>query len=123
MDFLTSLQKQPWSFNTYPEVLKLERGGSLLLAYCQNFPHELLRYLPDLVEAYPDETDHLYRNLILKYARLASDRKQYQKVCKLLLSYGKTFGRSKQDDLWEELRAGYPRRPAFQDELGKVTDK
>jgi hypothetical protein len=58
--------------------------------------------------------------LILHQAKGADNRSHYQEVCKLLRRFGKDLDSEKMRALVLELKAAYPRRRAFQEELSKV---
>ena len=51
---------------------------------------------------------------------MASDRKKYRSVCKVIKNYKKLFGDIGTVKIVKELKAKFIKRPAFIDELSKI---
>lgn len=80
----------------------------------------LEEYADRLFKSYPDEVASMYKEYIKKETEQTTNRKEYRKVRKLLQHFKSIAGKSPCEELIEELKALYPRRPAFLDELSKV---
>lgn len=91
-----------------------------ILAHVKEKPSDIEEYADMLVEQYSNEVNEIYKKYIHLAAKSSSDRKKYKDVCKIIKRYNKFAGNKKQDELINELRVLYEKRPAFLDELSKI---
>ena len=73
-----------------------------------------------LIKDYKDDVNIMYKFLIEKMSEMATDRKQYKKVCNVIKRYKKLFGDVEAYKIVKVLQQQYLKRPAFIDELGKI---
>ena len=122
-ELLDSLETGSGRQRAYLPILLRERDKTRILRYAQqNIDHpfhniySLYQYLlPD----YQAEVRSMFYQRILNDAAHASDRKAYQAVCEGIGAYATACGKQLAEALIQKLKADYPRRPAFQDELLK----
>ena len=119
-DILHTLEVKKYPLNIYVEILKEEQLTDKLLAYCYRFPESIQSMYPDLLEAYADDVNKIYKSFIIREAAKATDRKMYKKVCKIIKAYKKIVDSTQSELLIEELKQTHKKRPAFLDELGKL---
>lgn len=104
----------------YLNIILEENDLAELLLYVKKYPNQLESYADELAEKYPEEVIDMYQNYIHSSAKLATDRKRYKDICKIIKRYKKYAGKEKQAVLIKQLSTQYARRPAFIDELGKL---
>ena len=117
---LAQFEKNRTPGSVYVNILLAERDFNRLMIYIQTHPFELPDLAGHFPAAYNEVLSGWYRQLILQRAKSADNRSRYKEVCELLRRFGKDLGESGMRDLASELKAAYPRRPAFQDELTKL---
>ena len=122
-ELLDSLETGSGRQRAYLPILLREGDKTRILRYAQqNIDHpfhniySLYQYLlPD----YQAEVRSMFYQRILNDSAHASDRKAYQAVCEGIGAYATACGKQLAEALIQKLKADYPRRPAFQDELLK----
>ena len=104
----------------YIDMLIKENDLEALLEVCKKD----IRYIEDfaeiLMEDYKEDVEYIYRVYIERISDIASDRKKYKSVCKVIKNYKKLFGDIGTVKIVRELKAKYMKRPAFIDELSKI---
>lgn len=104
----------------YINMLIKENDLEALLEVCKKD----IRYIEDfaeiLMEDYKEDVEYIYRVYIERISDIASDRKKYKSVCKVIKNYKKLFGDIGTVKIVRELKAKYIKRPAFIDELSKI---
>ncbi|WP_062108750.1 SWIM zinc finger family protein [Bacillus niameyensis] len=110
-----------WSKQSiYLQLIEEENDQEALLDYVQKNPSTIESYMDRLIDTYKDEIIEIYTAHIQSMAQSSSNRKQYRQVCRTLKSFAKIAGKGKKDELRNDFRILYARKPAFLDELGKV---
>lgn len=104
----------------YSEMLIKENDLEELLQFCKDDVRRIEIYDELLIKDYRDDVNVMYKFLIEKMSEMASDRKQYKKVCNVIKRYKKLLGDIQAYKIVKELQQQYIRRPAFIDELGKI---
>ena len=110
-----------WQIKSLFQQLILEEDDvDELLLYVKNNPREIEEYADYLVKTYPKETETIYRTYIVKIAANATNRRQYRKICQIILDYVNIVGEQFKSSIIDELQNTYKRKPAFIDELSKI---
>ncbi len=104
----------------YEYMAKAENRGDKLLKYCKESPMTITELYPYLTDDYPDELNQLFTEYIRREAERATDRKMYRNVCRKLKIYQKACGESIFQEMVNELKQTYQRKPAFVNELDKI---
>lgn len=105
----------------YVEILKTEKLYDKMLHYCEKRPQAIEELGSCLIEEYPEKVSQLFAEWISKEADQACNRKEYRKVCSKIKTYRSVCGRACVLPLIEKLRQSNKRRPAFIDELDRLT--
>ncbi|MEF3306243.1 SWIM zinc finger family protein [Paenibacillus sp. GYB003] len=120
-ELLDQLEKQTYGWRSmYTRILVHENETSRLLAYVKERPFEVEQYYSHLVKEYRDEVLAIFRTVIERQASHASNRKQYQDVCRVIRLVRKIGGTDSAQAIVGKLLALYPNKPAFRDELKQV---
>ena len=120
-NLLRDLDREDWySASLYTKILVEEGETAKLMAFVQKNPATIEEYAGYLGKAYPDEVARLFRHHILGIAAHASSRGHYQDICVRIRHMARAGACQQADDLVEELRVAYPRKPAFQEELAQT---
>jgi hypothetical protein len=82
----------------------------------------VLRFHKQLVPVFPDELLEIYLPLLEREGDIASDRRMYANLAKILKNLIKDMpkGKNQIQNIAEKLMIKYPRRPAMLEELNKV---
>ncbi|WP_182914601.1 hypothetical protein [Paenibacillus thiaminolyticus] len=104
----------------YTRVLVEEKATDKLLNYVRKNKRTVLDYYPHLVSKYAEEVFVLFTQTILEEIARASNRKQYQKGCRMIRDLIKAGGTAHAEKVIEQLCTTYPNRPALIDELRKI---
>lgn len=91
------------------------------MAYVHAYPSEIEAHAERLALDYLEEVLGIYENQIELQAENASERKNYRAVCGVIKRYKKIAGASRQAEIVSRLKAAYGRRPAFMEELAKLS--
>ncbi|MNN29452.1 hypothetical protein D3C81_1430540 [compost metagenome] len=92
-----------------------------MMVYVRANPSTIEEYAARLSADYHEEMTRIYSNYIYSAASTSSNRKGYQRVCAILKRYKKAVGKPSQEEIILQLKAQYYTRPAFMDELAKLT--
>ena len=76
-----------------------------------------------LVSEYPDDVRNIFIRQILDEAVRASTRPMYQDICRHIALLHQVSGAQAAESLIAQLRLKYRRKPAFLDELGKISSE
>jgi hypothetical protein len=101
----------------YSKILIEEKEWRKLLEYVQDNPVWIIEFYRHLLKDYRVEVYKVFMRLISDEARVAANRKDYQKVCSHLRLLAKVGGEKEASELIETFMQIYKRRPAFQEEL------
>ncbi|NMO94952.1 hypothetical protein [Paenibacillus lemnae] len=104
----------------YLQLISKRNDLDEMMMYVKANPHMIEDYAPRLFPEYPEETAEIYSSYISSAAGSSSNRKEYRRVCGILKRYKKIAGKPRQEQLIEQLKAQYAKRPAFLDELDNI---
>lgn len=113
-------EKNLYIRDIYTQMLIEENDLEELLEFTKADVRRIEIYDELLIKDYRNDVNIMYQFLIEKMAEVASDRKQYKKVCKIIKRYKTLFGDIEAYKIVKALQKQYLKRPAFIDELGKV---
>jgi hypothetical protein len=105
----------------YLKLISDKNDNEEIMAYVRVNPTVIEEYAARLSVDYQEEVEQIYSKHIYHAAGVSSNRKEYQRVCAMLKSYKKIVGKISQQEIILQLKAQYNRRPAFLDELAKLT--
>ena len=106
--------------NLYPQILIKENDLEELLEFIRADVRRIGEYDELLIKDYKDDVDEIYCFYINEISKLASNRKEYKKVCKIIKRYKELFDDIKTYKIVRELQVQHKKRPAFIDELEKI---
>jgi len=89
-------------------------------SWCIDCRENLIKIEAAKEKYYKEDVEYIYRVYIERISDIASDRKKYKSVCKVIKNYKKLFGDIGTVKIVRELKAKYMKRPAFIDELSKI---
>ncbi|MBW8351400.1 SWIM zinc finger family protein [Bacillus sp. IITD106] len=104
----------------YLHLIEEENDLEEMMEVVKLNPHRIEEYADKLLNTYKDDVIDIYKKYILGTASSASNRKEYQRVCSKIKKYKKIAGNERKEELRNELKLLYGRKPAFIDELGKI---
>jgi hypothetical protein len=102
------------------KLIEEENDLEEMLEYVREHPSDIEDYAEKLSKHFKSEVIEIYKEFINAAARTASNRREYQGICKKIKNYKKLAGESKQEELINCLIGFYGKRPAFIDELSKI---
>ena len=121
LDSILIVLKQGRNQHIYVEVLVHEKKKKPLLEYCETHTSAVDNLYEHLLPEYKAETEVLFLKYIRQEAGNASDRRQYRDVCSIIEHYKNACGGKKAAEIKSELLEKYAKRPAFKDELNKLS--
>src|SRR5690606_21919945 len=104
----------------YLHLIEEENDLEEMMEVVKLNPRRIEEYADKLLNTYKDDVIDIYKKYILGTASSASNRKEYQRVCSKIKKYKKIAGNERKEELRNELKLLYGRKPAFIDELGKI---
>lgn len=107
--------------DVYLKLISDKNDLEEMMAYVRGNPPTIEEYAARLSLDYREEMAQIYSTYIYNMARTSTNRKEYQRVCAMLKRYKKVVGKPSQTEIILQLKAQYQRRPAFIDELAKLT--
>lgn len=118
--FLTGL-KEKWPSYAYMDILAEENEHTLLMKQVRVYRDAVFQYGGVLAAQYGKEIYAICATAVRQVAKHRLDnRKDYQKICRLLQQLVEFGGTTEAQMLIRELRQAYPRRKALGEELEKV---
>lgn len=102
------------------KLIEVEDDVDEMMEFVREEPRYIEYYAARLADKFQDEMVSIYREYILTVASSTSNRKDYKQVGKLLGQFKAVAGKEICDELIQELKEVYSKRPAFLDELSKV---
>lgn len=119
------LNKLSYKLSTYSyaKILEKEKEYERLLSLVTKHKNLIEQYFNPLAKYYPEEAYDMYYEYIVFTAKQTSSRSQYKSVCDKISVLYNAGGMQKAIQLVKFLKAEYPRRPAFQDELNRMSKK
>lgn len=102
------------------KLIEEENDLEEMLEYVRDHPSDIDDYAEKLIKHFKSEVIEIFKDFINSAARTASNRREYQGVCKKIKNYKKLAGEPKQVELIKGLMGLYGKRPAFIDELSKI---
>ena len=106
--------------NFYPQILIKENDLEELLEFVRDDVRRIGDYDELLIKDYKDDVDEIYSFYINEMSKLASNRREYKKVCRIIKRYKELFGDLKTYNIVRQLQVQHKKRPAFIDELEKI---
>ncbi|WP_318615786.1 hypothetical protein [Sporosarcina sp. YIM B06819] len=108
------------SRSLFQSLIEEENDTDELMEFVRAYSECIEQYASDLVGVYKEEVQQVYKEHIEMTANRASNRKDYQGVCRMIRRYENIVGKQLQQAIVNELRSSYRRKPAFVDELSKI---
>jgi len=109
--------------HAYAGLLADEGEWTRLLGVVRQTPMFIEDYAIPLAKLFPTETYLIFEDYILSEAALATDRRKYRGVCKIIRAYHKAGAKTEAKAMIGRLIAQYPRRVAMVDELEALDRK
>ncbi|TDQ37173.1 hypothetical protein [Aureibacillus halotolerans] len=103
------------------DILIHEQLFAHLLEFTKKKPYYIEQFYSYLLDDHSSEANAIFHEHIRQKAERASDRRGYRGVMKLIKTYRKTWGLQDAEIMIAELRESNVRRPAFLDELDKLS--
>ncbi|OUB00320.1 hypothetical protein [Bacillus thuringiensis] len=119
---LSTFESTSYRSYMYESILLLERLPNKLLAYCQTHPATILHLYKSLLPDYPSETHQIFITHMQKLAQEARDRRMYKHICQTIQTYQRVGDANVVQEFIEQLKQMYHKRPAFLDELKKISN-
>ena len=104
----------------FQQLIEEEKDIAELMEFVRVYPDCIEKYANYLVDVYQEDIQQIYKEHIKMTANRASNRKGYQDVCQMIRRYERVVGQQLEQEIVNELRNSYRRKPAFVDELSKV---
>jgi hypothetical protein len=108
------------TLDVFLKLIEEENDLEELLSFVKRNPHYIEKYAEKLSNHSKQEVIEIYKDYIKSAASAAGNRSAYRGVCDKIKEYIKAAGKQEQEELIQELRGLYKKRPAFIDELGKI---
>lgn len=105
----------------YGRCIVEEKLTARILTFCQRNTYLIKDYYKHLVGVYDEETEAIFEEEILENALAATSRSQYNRVCGLIAIMQKAGYIDGATKLIDTLKQQNKRRPAFIDELNKIS--
>jgi hypothetical protein len=105
------------------QILSSEGETHKLLEQTQSHPNMVFDYGKQLSREFPNDVFSICVGEIRKQSDEADNRTKYKKVCGLIKKLYAFGGEKEAADIIAQLKASYPRRPAFLDELDTMLVK
>jgi len=97
-----------------------ERETDLLFAYVAKNPSTVEQYYSHLAKSHREELIPIFQQRIAGKAARASNRRDYQDVCRIIRMLREVGEREAVEQTVKQLLAHYSNKPAFRDELGRI---
>ncbi|MEG1009478.1 MAG: hypothetical protein RSF67_06690 [Clostridia bacterium] len=108
------------SKGVYLKLIEAENDLDEIMEVVRKSHINIEQYAKILINKFEDEVTKIYQDYIREQARIATDRKAYNRVCKIIKRYLDITSYEKQEYIINELQNLYNKRPAFLDELSKI---
>lgn len=105
----------------YGKIIVEENQYKRILAYCQDEPMLIESYYTHIRAHYYEDVCALFIEYIETSAKQASDRTRYKDVCRIIKTMHEAGYQVESSHLINDLMQTYARRPAFVDELQKIS--
>ena len=106
--------------NLYMDILSIENETRLLFEQLKAVPSMVFVYGKQLYAEFPAEIRAICSDVIYQQAAKANNRSGYRQVCAYIKDLHSYDGKTDLGSIIDQLKAEYPRRPAFIDELDKL---
>ncbi|MCQ6306766.1 SWIM zinc finger family protein [Bacillus cereus] len=120
---LATFESTSYRSYMYESILLLERLLDKLVVYCQKHPATILHLYESLLPDYPSETHQIFITHLQNLAQVAQNRKMYNNICQIIQTYRRVGDEKLVQTFIEQLKQTYHNRPAFLDELGKISNE
>lgn len=104
----------------FKRLVEEENDEAEMMELVRENPKLVEQYASELVVPFTEEIKEIYAKYIKMEAHAASDRRRYQDACWIIRRYEQVAGKTLRDQLVNELKDIYKRKPAFLDELSKI---
>ena len=104
----------------YIKLINEENDLEAIMDYVRKNPNNIEEYAKRLLVNYKEEVIDIYKNYIKVKASYSSNRSHYKEVCGIIKRYEILAGNKNALELVKQFKVLYRKRPAFQDELGKL---
>jgi hypothetical protein len=111
------------SYTGYMEILEKEEEYALLLEQIKNHPDQIYRYGKLLAEKYSADICAIFIGQITKEAETAHGRESYNRVCARISRFAEAGYKAEAIEMIGDLKVKYKRKPAFVDELNKLSQR
>ncbi len=105
----------------YESLILHDRDTARIIQHVRTHPSWIYVAYPQLASEYPDDVRNIFIRQILDEAVRASTRPMYQDICRHIALLHQVSGAQAAESLIAQLRLEYRRKPAFLDELGKIS--
>ena len=107
----------------YESLILHDRDTARIIRHVRTHPSWIYAAYQPLVSEYPDDVRNIFIRQILDEAVRASTRPMYQDICRHIALLHQVSGAQAAESLIAQLRLKYRRKPAFLDELGKISSE
>lgn len=102
------------------KVIYVENDLNELMEYVRNNKTSIEEHAEKLKDEFYDEVIEIYEDYIKFEAERSSNRSHYKGVCAIIKRYKKIAGKDKAEEIINELKIKYRKKPAFIDELSRI---
>ena len=106
--------------HVYEYIATSENRSDKILKYCKQAPITIIELYTYLVDDYPEDVNELFTSHIKYEAENSAERTKYRSVSEKLELYREACGEENFQELLNEIKETYQRKPAFLSELEKV---
>lgn len=106
--------------HVYEYIATSENRSDKVLKYCEQSPITITELYTYLIDDYQEKVNEIFTKHVTFEAEQATDREAYRNVCGKLETYQDACGEAKFNDMVNELKEIYHRKPAFLSEIEKV---
>ncbi len=120
-ELLAEMEAERYPSDTHVQILIRENLQDKLLEHCNRFPDKIFRLYRHFDPRYAAQINGLFLSALQKQAQSSDNRSNYRRVCENIKTYQKACGKKNADALIQELTAQYRRKPAFLEELSRLS--
>jgi hypothetical protein len=111
------------SAHEYATLLAQEGEVAKLMDVIKRHKSYVIFHGKQLAESFPEETHKIFAEYILEEAKVATDRRKYKQVCRLIKEFSAVGAKEKAFELIDQLSSANQRRPAMLEELAGIRRK
>lgn len=102
------------------DIIYRENDIDEIMDYVRNNKASIEKHVDAIKDKFYDEAIGIYKDYIKYEAERSNNRSHYKGVCAIIKRYKKIAGKGNAQEIINQLKEKYIRRPAFLDELGKI---